>query len=86
VTGAGGQDGWRGRLRREIGWLLLAKLGALLVLWGLFFSPVHRRAIAGPDVAARLAIATTAARAVERAAPASPAALVAPAAPAAHEE
>jgi hypothetical protein len=33
---------WRAALRRKIGWLLAAKLAALLVLWMLFFSPAHR--------------------------------------------
>lgn len=33
---------WRRVLRRKIGWLLLAKLLALWLLWALFFSPAHR--------------------------------------------
>jgi hypothetical protein len=33
---------WRRALRRELGWLLAAKLIALLLLWWLFFSPTHR--------------------------------------------
>jgi hypothetical protein len=33
---------WRRALRRELGWLLAAKLIALLLLWWLFFSPAHR--------------------------------------------
>ncbi|GEM_PF-6281205 len=32
---AGG--GWRQRLRRELAWLLAAKLAALALLWALFF-------------------------------------------------
>ncbi len=51
------QDGWRRRLRREIGWLLLAKLGALIVLWALFFSPAHRPTIDARTTADRFAVA-----------------------------
>lgn len=38
---AKGQD-WRRRLRRSIGWMLLAKLAALVALWAFFFSPSDR--------------------------------------------
>jgi hypothetical protein len=33
---------WRRGLRREVAWLLLAKLAGLLLLWALFFSAAHR--------------------------------------------
>ncbi|HYL72476.1 MAG TPA: hypothetical protein VEY89_14340 [Candidatus Dormibacteraeota bacterium] len=42
---------WRRALRRELGWLLAAKLLALALLWWLFFSPPHRVAV---DAAATL--------------------------------
>jgi hypothetical protein len=48
--------GWRRRLRREIGWLMLAKLAALLILWALFFSPAHRFTVDGRVTADRLAL------------------------------
>jgi hypothetical protein len=31
------QGDWRGALRRELAWLLAAKLAALVLLWALFF-------------------------------------------------
>lgn len=34
---------WRGRLRRELALLLLAKLAALVLLWLMFFSAPHRQ-------------------------------------------
>jgi len=49
---------WRSRLRRDIGWLLLLKLGILTLLWALFFSGPHRCRVDGPATAARMALAT----------------------------
>jgi hypothetical protein len=43
-------------MKREIGWLMLAKLAALLILWALFFSPAHRPAVDGSVTADRLAL------------------------------
>jgi hypothetical protein len=43
---------WRQALRAKIGWLLLAKLIGLTVLWALFFSPRHRVKVT-PERAAR---------------------------------
>ena len=37
--------GWRRRLRRELWWLMALKVGALALLWGLFFS--HRTPVDG---------------------------------------
>jgi len=49
-------DNWRYRLRREMGWFMVAKLGGLIILWGLFFSASHRLHIDGTVVADRLAV------------------------------
>jgi len=43
-------------LRREIAWLLLGKLIALIVLWALFFSPSHRHRVDGAKTADRFAL------------------------------
>jgi hypothetical protein len=48
---------WRSRLTRDIGWLLLIKLGMLTLLWALFFSSSHRCRVDGPATATRLAVA-----------------------------
>jgi hypothetical protein len=50
---------WKRQLRRSIGWMLLVKLAALIVLWALFFSPsdrldvtperVHEQMLTGPE-------------------------------------
>jgi len=57
LTRRGGQDpDWRRRLRRKIGWLLLAKLAALTILWALFFSPSHRVPATPDRVGQRLAV------------------------------
>jgi hypothetical protein len=48
---------WRSRLTRDIGWLLLIKLGLLTLLWALFFSGSHRCRVDGPATANRLALA-----------------------------
>lgn len=48
---------WRSRLRRDIGWLLLAKLAVLLLLWALFFSPTHRPPNDPAAVAERMLVA-----------------------------
>jgi hypothetical protein len=55
-TGAG----WHHRLRREIAWLFVAKLCALMVLWALFFSPAHRTRADAPAMADQLAVASPA--------------------------
>jgi hypothetical protein len=49
-------DGWRRHLRRDIGWLLLFKLAALLFLRALFFSGDERPPADAAHVAARLAV------------------------------
>ena len=56
-TAARTQGSWQHRLRREVGWLLIAKMVALLLLWGLFFSAPHRLRVDGDGVADRLAVA-----------------------------
>jgi hypothetical protein len=43
-------------MKRELGWLMLAKLAALLLLWALFFSPAHRPSVDGRVTADRLAL------------------------------
>jgi hypothetical protein len=48
--------GWQWRMRREIGWLMLAKLAALIILWAAFFSPAHRPSVDGRITADRLAL------------------------------
>jgi hypothetical protein len=48
---------WQRRMKRDIGWLMLAKLAGLLILWALFFSPAHRLFVDGRVTAARLALA-----------------------------
>jgi hypothetical protein len=47
---------WRTRLRRDIGWSLLIKLGLLTLLWALFFSSSHRCRVDGAATASRLAV------------------------------
>jgi hypothetical protein len=47
---------WRRGMRREIGWFMLAKLAALLILWALFFSPAHRHSVDGRVTADRFAL------------------------------
>jgi hypothetical protein len=49
---------WRSRLTRDIGWLLLIKLGLLTLLWALFFSNSHQCRVDGPATAARLSLGT----------------------------
>jgi hypothetical protein len=39
-----------------MGWLMLAKLAALLILWGLFFSASHRQPVDGRVTADRFAL------------------------------
>jgi len=46
--------GWRRRLRRELWWLMALKVGALALLWGLFFS--HRAPVDGQAESRRLAL------------------------------
>jgi len=43
-------------MKREIGWLMLAKLAALVIVWALFFSPAHWLAVNGSVTADRLAL------------------------------
>jgi hypothetical protein len=33
---------WRVRLKRDVSWLMVLKIGALTALWGAFFSASHR--------------------------------------------
>jgi hypothetical protein len=47
---------WRKRLRRSIGWLLLVKLIALILIKTLFFSSEHRPRITPERVDAQLAL------------------------------
>ena len=47
---------WRSWLRRKIGWLLLAKLIALILLWHMFFSPEHRVEVTQSRMDAQLAL------------------------------
>jgi len=56
VIGDPSRGNWQRRIRREVGWLMLAKLAALLILWGLFFSPAHRLAVDGRVTADRFAL------------------------------
>jgi len=46
--------GWRRRLRRELSWLMALKVGALALLWLLFFS--HRTPVDGQAEGRRLAL------------------------------
>nr|MBO2490123.1 hypothetical protein [Gammaproteobacteria bacterium] len=48
---------WRSQLRREIVWILAAKVAALLVLWAAFFSPSHRVRVTDEQAATQLSIA-----------------------------
>ncbi len=49
-------EDWRRRLRRGIGWTLLAKLIALVVLWAIFFSPAQRMDVTAERVDAQLVV------------------------------
>ncbi|HVW71114.1 MAG TPA: hypothetical protein VHB68_19190 [Steroidobacteraceae bacterium] len=53
-------------MRREIIWILMCKLAALLLLWALFFSPAQRTVVDGASLGRQLAVAPA-----EPAAPAS---------------
>ena len=55
MTGAGVD--WRSRLKRDIGWLLMAKLGFLTLLWAVFFSGSHRCRADASATANRMALA-----------------------------
>jgi hypothetical protein len=46
--------GWRRRLRRELSWLTAFKVGALALLWWLFFS--HRTPVDGQAQSRQLAL------------------------------
>lgn len=56
MSATGERGDWRRSLRREVTWLLVAKLGALLLLWLLFFAPAHRPSADSTDVARRLSV------------------------------
>jgi hypothetical protein len=47
---------WRARLTRDIAWSLLIKLGALALMWALFFSSSHRCRVDGAVAASRFAL------------------------------
>ena len=47
---------WQRRLRRELGWALLGKLAALVLLWALFFSPSHRQRVDDSLAGGRLGV------------------------------
>jgi len=49
--------GWRRSMRRELAWILVVKLLALLALWSLFFSPAHRIRVDGTATSCRFALA-----------------------------
>lgn len=38
-------EDWRPDLRRKLTWLLIAKLGLLVLLWAVCFSPSHRSSV-----------------------------------------
>lgn len=48
---------WRRHMRGELFWILVVKLGALTLLWLLFFSAAHRQPVDGKSVGRRLGIA-----------------------------
>ncbi|HYB34210.1 MAG TPA: hypothetical protein VED45_12395 [Steroidobacteraceae bacterium] len=48
---------WRDELRRDITGLMLLKLAALALLWGLFFSPAHRTVVSADGASRRLSLA-----------------------------
>jgi len=50
--------GWRRRLRRELSWLVALKVGALALLWWLFFS--HSSPVDGQAEGRRLALTAAA--------------------------
>jgi hypothetical protein len=50
------REDWRGKLRRGIGWMLLAKLAALIVLRSLFFSGEQRVDVTPGTVEAKLSL------------------------------
>ena len=47
---------WRGRLRRELTWLLLIKSVALLLLWWLFFAGMHQPQVDATGASQRLIV------------------------------
>jgi len=51
--------GWRRTLRRELSWLMALKVGALALLWWLFFS--HRTPVDGQAESRQLALTSGAA-------------------------
>jgi hypothetical protein len=53
---AGPGTEWRRWLRRKIGWLLVAKIVALILMWNLSFSTEHRLEVTPARVDARLAL------------------------------
>jgi hypothetical protein len=66
--------GWRARLKRDLGWSVLVKLG-LLTLMGFYFSSLsHRCRVDDPATASRWGLAATADAANGRVAPVSGAA------------
>lgn len=50
---------WFARLRRHLGWVLLAKLALLLALFFLFFSAAHRQHVDAARVSDRLQLKGT---------------------------
>jgi len=46
----------RRTLGRNIAWLLALKVGALVILWSLFFSPAHRAPVTPAASAQHLAV------------------------------
>jgi hypothetical protein len=49
----------RRALRRELGWLLLLKLLALIVLWAMFFSAAHRPTVDAVGTGRQFALGIT---------------------------
>jgi hypothetical protein len=51
-----GRARWRGSLRRELALLMLLKFVAMLLLWSLFFSPVHQLRVSAQTAGVRLGV------------------------------
>jgi hypothetical protein len=47
---------WRRLMRRDVFWALVVKLGLLVLLWGLFFSPAHRAHVDGEATSQKFAV------------------------------
>ena len=56
-TSAAAPGPWRAVLRRHLALLLAIKLAALVLLWALFFSPMHRTAVDSQAAGRQLTVA-----------------------------